>query len=44
MVGLRTAAVAVRDSQAPAGPILTIEPAAFWTCVAWAGGGATPAE
>ncbi|WP_406009230.1 DUF397 domain-containing protein [Streptomyces sp. NBC_00637] len=38
------ATVAVRDSKTPAGPILTIEPAAFSTFVAWTGGGVTGAE
>ncbi|KQX82306.1 MULTISPECIES: DUF397 domain-containing protein [unclassified Streptomyces] len=39
-----TAAIAIRDSKTPAGPILTIEPAAFSTFLAWTGGGATGAE
>lgn len=38
------AIIAIRDSKTPAGPILTIEPAAFSTFLAWTGGGATPAE
>ncbi|WP_069768987.1 DUF397 domain-containing protein [Streptomyces sp. LUP30] len=40
---LQRAAVAVRDSKSPAGPILIIEPAAFSTFLAWTGGGATAA-
>ncbi|MCX5370296.1 DUF397 domain-containing protein [Streptomyces sp. NBC_00015] len=39
-----TATIAIRDSKTPAGPILTIEPAAFSTFLAWTGGGATGAE
>ncbi|MFD9434062.1 DUF397 domain-containing protein [Streptomyces sp. NPDC057456] len=38
------ATIAIRDSKTPAGPILTIEPAAFSTFLAWTGGGATGAE
>ncbi|MEU9306479.1 DUF397 domain-containing protein [Streptomyces sp. NPDC048256] len=38
------ATIAIRDSKTPAGPMLTIEPAAFSTFLAWAGGGATGAE
>lgn len=30
-----TATVAVRDSKTPAGPILTIDPAAFTTFLSW---------
>ncbi|MFF7638783.1 DUF397 domain-containing protein [Streptomyces canus] len=37
-----TATVAVRDSRTPAGPILTIDPAAFTTFVNWTS--ATAAE
>ncbi|MGV9894599.1 DUF397 domain-containing protein [Streptomyces tendae] len=32
----RHATVAVRDSKSPAGPILTLAPAAFTTFVGWA--------
>ncbi|MFD5965624.1 DUF397 domain-containing protein [Streptomyces sp. NPDC060311] len=35
-VGELPATVAVRDSKAPAGPILTLAPAAFTTFVGWA--------
>lgn len=35
-VGELPATVAVRDSKAPAGPILTLAPAAFATFVGWA--------
>ncbi|MER6342225.1 DUF397 domain-containing protein [Streptomyces tendae] len=35
-VGELTATVAVRDSKSPAGPILTLAPAAFTTFVGWA--------
>ncbi|MEU1190097.1 DUF397 domain-containing protein [Streptomyces sp. NPDC005859] len=39
------ATVAIRDSKTPAGPILTIEPAAFSTFLSWtSSGGATAAE
>lgn len=31
-----TASVAIRDSKYPAGPILTLDPAAFNTFVGWA--------
>ncbi|MEV6838690.1 DUF397 domain-containing protein [Streptomyces sp. NPDC051133] len=34
------AAIAVRDSKTPAGPILTLDPAAFSTFVHWAATGA----
>ncbi|MFJ1805320.1 MULTISPECIES: DUF397 domain-containing protein [unclassified Streptomyces] len=39
-----TATIAIRDSKTPAGPILTVEPAAFSTFLAWTGGGVTAAE
>lgn len=35
-VGELPATVAVRDSKSPAGPILTLAPAAFATFVGWA--------
>ncbi|MFH8803442.1 DUF397 domain-containing protein [Streptomyces sp. NPDC017936] len=35
---LPDAAVAVRDSKAPAGPILTLRPAAFAAFLSWTGG------
>ncbi|MFE0367420.1 DUF397 domain-containing protein [Streptomyces tendae] len=35
-VGELTATVAVRDSKSPAGPILTLAPAAFTAFVGWA--------
>ncbi|MGW1804202.1 DUF397 domain-containing protein [Streptomyces sp. NPDC002078] len=38
---LAEATVAIRDSKTPAGPILTLDPAAFTTFVNWA---ATTAE
>ncbi|MFI9804944.1 DUF397 domain-containing protein [Streptomyces sp. NPDC052301] len=37
---LAEATVAVRDSKTPAGPILTLDPAAFSTFVHWASTGA----
>lgn len=37
-------AVSVRDSKNPAGPILTLRPAAFAAFVSWSGAGATVAE
>ncbi|MFF3844154.1 DUF397 domain-containing protein [Streptomyces sp. NPDC002328] len=36
-------AVSVRDSKHPAGPTLTLRPAAFAAFVSWSGGGATAA-
>ncbi|MFC7935501.1 MULTISPECIES: DUF397 domain-containing protein [Streptomyces] len=38
----RHATVAVRDSKTPAGPILTLAPAAFTTFVDWARSSRTP--
>ncbi|MFI6032899.1 DUF397 domain-containing protein [Streptomyces sp. NPDC051315] len=38
---LPTAAVAVRDSKTPAGPVLTLQPAAFTAFLSWAGGSTT---
>lgn len=43
-VAQNATAIAIRDSKTPAGPILTIEPAAFSTFLAWTGGCATAAE
>ncbi|MDQ1019816.1 DUF397 domain-containing protein [Streptomyces afghaniensis] len=34
-VGEASAAVAIRDSKTPAGPILTLDPAAFTTFINW---------
>jgi hypothetical protein len=38
---LPTATVAVRDSKTPAGPILTLRPAAFTAFLSWTGGSTT---
>ncbi|MGN5378508.1 DUF397 domain-containing protein [Streptomyces lasalocidi] len=37
------ATLAIRDSKTPAGPILTLDPAAFTTFVTWASASATAA-
>jgi hypothetical protein len=43
MAELPDEGIAIRDSKTPAGPILTLDPAAFTTFVTWASASATAA-